>query len=72
MVAPANATTTRIRARLGHRPLAWVGARLIAFERVITGALPPPTAEQRDQLATFHVVAEGQECDCDFLLVCFS
>jgi hypothetical protein len=42
--------------------LAWVGARLIAFERV--------TAEQRDQLGAFHVAAEVQECDCDLLLVC--
>jgi hypothetical protein len=27
-------------------------------------------AEQRDQLRAFHVVAEAQECDYEFLLVC--
>jgi hypothetical protein len=35
----------------------------------MAGALPPPIAEQREQLGAFHVIAEVQECDYDFLLV---
>jgi hypothetical protein len=35
--------------------LVWVGARPIAVDQAIAGALPPPTAEQN----AFHVV---QEC----------
>jgi hypothetical protein len=50
--------------------LAWVGARPIAVDQAIAGALPPPTAEQRDHLGAFHVIAEVQECNEDFLLVC--
>jgi hypothetical protein len=43
--------------------LVWVGAGPIAVDQAIAGALPPPTAEQRDHLGAFRVVAEVQECN---------
>src|SRR6266404_2518449 len=39
--------------------LAWVGARPIAVDQAIAGALPPPTTEQRDHLGGVSCRSRG-------------